>query len=179
MKERARDAGMSSSKRRGYLNAYTAGGQMDCRKMAAERGKDLSIKEENKKKKEHLRKYRMTGRRIRRIKAEIEEIKSMQMYPSINNDGMPRGTTQNDLSNYAAEIAEKEEELYNEGVDQVRQYKDISAKINSIENQDERDVLFYRYIKGMTFWEIAQEMDYSESGIYKLHGRALENIKEI
>ena len=62
-------------------------------------------------------------------------------------------------------------------MEQVKAYKDISWRIQQLENEDERDVLFYRYIKGMRFWEIAQLMDYSEDWIYKLHGPALGNLK--
>lgn len=135
------------------------------------------VKTENEQKKEYLRGYRRHGKRIKRIDAEIEEIRSMKMYPSLNNDGMPHGSGSGDLSGYAAELQEKEDELYQEGVEQVKTYNDISFRIKQLEDEDERDVLFYRYIKGMAWWEIARNMDYSESWIYELHGRALKNLK--
>lgn len=135
------------------------------------------IKNENEQKKNYLRGYRRHGRKIKRIEAEIEEIRSMKMYPSSNNDGMPRSSGCGDLSGYAAELREKEDDLYNEGVEQVKTYNDISGRIKKLENEDERDVLFYRYIKGMEWWEIARDMDYSESWIYELHGRALKNLE--
>ena len=99
------------------------------------------------------------------------------MYPSSNNDGMPHGSNQSDLSSYAAVLQEKEEELYKEGVKQVQTYKHIAYRINKLENENERDVMFYRYIKGYDFWEIAKLMDYSENWILKMHGKALEKIK--
>lgn len=136
-----------------------------------------NVKNENEKKKNYLRGYRRHGKKIKRIDAEIEEIRGMKMYPSIKNDGMPHGSGQSDLSEYAAELQEKEDELYREGVEQVKTYNDISHRIKQLENEDERDVLFYRYIKGMEWWEIARTMDYSERWIYELHGRALENLK--
>ena len=136
-----------------------------------------NLKNENNAKKSYLRKYRKHGKRIKRIEAEIDEIRSMKMYPSMNNDGMPHGSSQNDLSSYAAVLQEREEELYREGVSQVQSYKDIAFRISRLEDQDERDVLFYRYIKGYDWWKIAQIMDYSESWIYELHGRALRKIE--
>ena len=99
------------------------------------------------------------------------------MYPSMNNDGMPHGSCQNDLGSYAAVLQEREEELYREGVSQVQSYKDIAFRISRLEDQDERDVLFYRYIKGYDWWKIAQIMDYSERWIYELHGRALKKME--
>ena len=132
-----------------------------------------NVKNENEQKKAYLRGYRKHGKRIKRIEAEIAEIR---MYPSMNNDGMPHGSGQGDLSGYAAELREKEDKLYYEGVEQVKTYNDISGRIRELEDEDERDVLFYRYIKGLRFWEIAQAMDYSEDWIYKLHGRALWHL---
>lgn len=99
------------------------------------------------------------------------------MYPSSINNGMPHGSNQSDLSSYAVALQEREDELYQEGVKQVQTYKDIEYRINKLENQDERDVMFYKYIKGFTWWQIAQLMEYSESWIYELHGRALKNIQ--
>lgn len=142
-----------------------------------QRLEENNVKFENDRKKSYLRGYRMHGRRIKRIELEIDEIRNLKMYPSVNNDGMPHGSGQGDLSSYAAELHEKEEMLYQEGVEQVKAYKDISWRIQQLENEDERDVLFYRYIKGMRFWEIAQLMDYSEDWIYKLHGHALGHLK--
>nr|DAU49281.1 MAG TPA: Protein of unknown function (DUF722) [Caudoviricetes sp.] len=136
-----------------------------------------NVKNENDRKKTYLRAYRKHGKRIKRIESEIEEIRNMKMYPSSNNDGMPHGSNQSDLSSYAAALQEREDELYQEGVKQVQTYKDIEYRINKLENQDERDVMFYKYIKGFTWWQIAQLMEYSESWIYELHGRALKNIQ--
>ena len=136
-----------------------------------------NVKNENDRKKTYLGAYRKHGKRIKRIESEIEEIRNMKMYPSSNNDGMPHGSNQSDLSSYAAALQEREDELYQEGVKQVQTYKDIEYRINKLENQDERDVMFYKYIKGFTWWQIAQLMEYSESWIYELHGRALKNIQ--
>ena len=137
-------------------------------------------KKKNEEKKEYLRTYRKHGKKIRRIEKEIEEIRSMKLYPSMNNDGMPHGSSGcGDLSGYAAELMEKENTLYEEGVEQVKAYNTISAKIKELENEEERDVLFYRYIAGMDWWKIAQEMECSERWVYELHGRALEKLKNI
>lgn len=136
-----------------------------------------NVKNENDRKKTYLRAYRKHGKRIRRIESEIEEIRNMKMYPSSINNGMPHGSNQSDLSSYAVALQEREDELYQEGVKQVQTYKDIEYRINKLENQDERDVMFYKYIKGFTWWQIAQLMEYSESWIYELHGRALKNIQ--
>lgn len=136
-----------------------------------------AVVNQNQEKKEYLRGYRQHGRRIKRIESELEEIRSMKTSPSANNDGMPRGSGQSDLSGYVAQLDELEEKLYREGVEQVKAYKDISWRISQLKNEDERDVLFYRYIKGKSWWEIAGLMNCSERWVYELHGKALKNLK--
>lgn len=135
------------------------------------------MQKENEQKKEYLNRYRKHGRKIKRIESEIEEIRAMKLYPSVNNDGMPHGSSQKDLSDYAAELTAKEEELYREGVEQVKSYKDITWKINQLEDENERDVLFYRYVKSKSWWEISELMGYTERWITELHGRALAHLK--
>ncbi len=44
-----------------------------------------NVKFENDRKKSYLRGYRMHGRRIKRIELEIDEIRNLKMYPSVNN----------------------------------------------------------------------------------------------
>lgn len=135
------------------------------------------VKSENERKKEYLRSYQNCSRRIKRIESEIDEIRSMKMYPSMQDDGMPHGSGQADLSGYAAELTKLEDELYKEGVDQVKLYKDITWKIQQLEDENERDALFYRYIKGENWWRIAELTGYSERQIFRIHGDALKNLK--
>lgn len=138
----------------------------------------MDRKEENEKKKEYLRSYRKHGSRIKRIEAELEEIRLMKMNPSVRNgDGMPRGSSQQDLSEYVAQLESLEDQLYRKGVEQVTAYKEIEAAINKIEDENQRDVLFYRYIKGMDWWNICRNMGFSERQIHRIHGRALNNLK--
>lgn len=136
-----------------------------------------AVKNENIKKKKYLGEYKRHTRRAKKIESELEEIRDMKMNPSVNNDGMPHGSDKNDLSGYVAELDKKENELYIEGVERIKKYKDISYRINKLKDEDERDVLFYRYIKCKEFWEIANEMGYSERWIYELHGRALAHFE--
>lgn len=136
-----------------------------------------TVANENDEKKDYLRGYRRHGRRIKRIEAELEEIRSMKQSPSMNNDGMPHGSGQKDLSGYVAQLDALEEKLYKEGVEQVKTYKDISWKINQLLDEREKDVLFYRYIKGFDWWKIAEILGYSERHITRIHGEALSHLK--
>ena len=133
---------------------------------------------ENDLKKEYLRKYRTHVRRIHRINAEIAELRSMKISPSVNNDGMPHGGCgQSDLSGYAAELDSMVQELIDERYYRIKDYQDIVGRIKKLKSENEKDVLFYRYIRGMDWWEIEEKMKFSERQIFRIHGKALANFK--
>jgi DNA-directed RNA polymerase specialized sigma subunit len=90
-----------------------------------------------------------------------------------SNDGMPRGSGQSDLSSYAATLDKLERDLVYERYNRINLYMDIGKRIESLPNSNERDVLFFRYIKGLDWYEIAEKMNYSERWIHKIHGKAL------
>ena len=135
------------------------------------------VKTENELKKEYLGQYRKHVQRIKRIESDLEEIRSMKCYPSMNIDGMPRGTNNSDLSGYAALLDEKESELIREKYLRIKSYNEINAQINLVENETERDLLHYKYIKGLTWWEVAEKINYTERWTYQIHGKALKNFK--
>ena len=133
---------------------------------------------ENDLKKEYLRKYRTHVRRIHRINAEIAELRSMKISPSVNNDGMPHGGCgQSDLSGYAAELDSMVQELIDERYYRIKDYQDIVGRIKKLKSENEKDVLFYRYIRGLDWWEIAEKMKFSERQIFRIHGKALANFQ--
>ena len=138
-----------------------------------------TIRTENEEKKAYLRSYLVHVRRIRRINAEIEELRTMKMNPSAkDNDGMPHGGSgQGDLSDYAADLDEMIQELINERYWRIKTYQKIARQIKRLRSENEKDVLFYRYIKGLDWWEIAEKMKYSQRHITRLHGKALAHFE--
>ncbi len=134
---------------------------------------------ENDRKKEYLKSYRKHVRRIYRIDAEIAELREMKLHPSMRpDDGMPHGNGgQGDLSAYAAELDDMIRELQQERYMRIKTYQAIARRIKRMKSQNESDVLFYRYIKGLDWWEIAEKTGYSERWIYKLHGKALVHFE--
>ncbi len=135
------------------------------------------MEKENEMKKEYLLKYRGHVRRINRIEAELSELRTMKLSISVNNDGVPHGSNQSDMSGYAAELDRLEHCLLQERCHRVVAYKEISRQIKSLSNEKERDVLYYRYIKGLNWWEIAEKMGYSERQIHRYHGKALAHFQ--
>lgn len=130
----------------------------------------------NEEKKEYLKQYQKHVRKIHRINSEIAELRSMKISPSVVNDGMPHGSNQSDMSGYAAELDRMIRELIEERYKRIKAYQEIVSSIKRLKSENEKDVLFYRYIRGLDWWEIAEKMRYGERHIYKIHGKALTNF---
>lgn len=144
-----------------------------------QRLEENNVKNENNLKKEYLRGYRTNRRRINRIDDEVTELRELAAsVKATDYSGMPHGSgNQKDLSDELARIDTLEKRLEQEREKCVESYISIENLIKSVKNEDENDVLFYRYIKGLRFWEIAEKMDCSEQWVHKLHGRALGRLK--
>lgn len=130
----------------------------------------------NEEKKKFLQGYRDSVRRIKRIESEIDELRAMRMSASTGRGGGGSKRWKNDLSSYAAFLDSLERDLEKEHENRAQVYEQIKGAINSLEDTKEQDILFYRYIKGMLWWEIAQKMGYTERWVMKLHGHALANL---
>ena len=138
---------------------------------------ELSIQEENEKKKEFLRSYRKALRREESILDEIQELRMNKMFPSVVNDGMPRGSEQSDLSNYIVKLDEMIEELKNERLERAKLRQRIESDIRALDSEDEQEVLRLRYIKGLKWEQVAVEMGYTYRRTLQIHGKALQNFK--
>lgn len=51
--------------------------------------------------------------------------------------------------------------------------REILAAIDSVPDEQQKEVLTRKYINGETFTQVAENMNYSEPGVYVIHGRAL------
>lgn len=131
---------------------------------------------ENEKKKEFLRRYRKAVRREQEILDEIQRLRADKMFPSVCNDGMPRGSSQTDLSDYVAEIDAAIEDLKEERLEKIKIYRGIEMRIRRMKNEDEQEVLRLKYIKGMNLETVAEKMDYSYRTVLDIHGKALKNF---
>lgn len=132
---------------------------------------------ENDKKKEFLRRYRECERREREILEEIQRLRMDQMFPSVVNDGMPKGSQQSDLSDYMVLLDEQIDRLKQERLEKARTREQIDLAIRRMENPDEQRVLRLRYLWGLKWEEVAVKMSYSWKQIHRLHSSALDNFE--
>lgn len=132
---------------------------------------------ENEKKKQYLWGYRAAVRQMERSELKIREMRLKQMLPSMDADGMPHAHNNSDLSGYAALLDQEERKYLKARYMRIRKCKEITDRIEHLADEDEKDVLMYRYIKLMTWEDIAVKMGFSWQHTHKIHARALSNFK--
>ena len=128
-------------------------------------------------KKEYLRGYGRAVRQMERSEVKINEMRLNRICPSVNNDGMPHAHGNNDLSGYVALLDEEERRYMKARYERIKLCSDISDKIERMDNEDEKDVLMYRYIKLMKWEDICVKMGLSWRRIHYIHNDALKHFK--
>lgn len=131
----------------------------------------------NSEKKRILWSYKRIDAQIRADYAELDELVTLIKSPKL--DGLPTSqTSERDL----ADILIKKEEILS------RIMKDIDRKaaarqridnaLDAMASETERTLLILRYKRGMTFEQVAEEMEYSWRHTLRLHGSALAHFME-
>ena len=131
----------------------------------------------NQKKKDYLNGYIRARQRKKRLLEQIQQLRLDTMFPCLQGDGMPRGSSQSDLSDYIERRDELEEELKKEMLNAITEYENIHRAIRKMKDEEEKESLERKYLMRQSWEYIAHEMGMSRrSAIYK-HGEALENFK--
>jgi DNA-directed RNA polymerase specialized sigma subunit len=69
--------------------------------------------------------------------------------------------------------------LLQEQIDEAnKKLRQILDAINSLKDERQKELLTRRYVTGQSFLKIEQEMHYSETRVFVIHGRALLGINE-
>ena len=142
-----------------------------------ERGAHMETWELNEKKKEYLNGYISARRREKRLLEQIQQLRLDTMFPCLQGDGMPRGSSQSDLSNYMERRDELEEELKQEMLNAITEYGNIHRAIRKMKDDEEKEVLERKYIKRESWEEIAKALSCSRRTAIRIHGNALINFK--
>ena len=131
----------------------------------------------NEKKKEYLNGYRDAKRREKRILEQIQQLRLDTMFPCLQGDGMTRGSSQSDLSDYLSRCADLMNELKQEQVKAITEYTDIHRAIQKMKDEEEKEILERKYLMRQTWERIAEELDCDRSTAIRKHGNALENFE--
>ena len=134
-------------------------------------------KEENEKKKEYLKRYHVAELAEKEIQEEIDDLRMNKMFPALIQDGMPHGSSCMDLSEYAAQLDELLTELKDQMEQRIRIRREITQRIEAMQDETEKAVLRLRYIHWLQWEQIAERMGYGWTQVHRIHGRALTNFK--
>lgn len=131
----------------------------------------------NEKKKEYLSGYKYAKKREKRILEQIQKLRLDVMFPCLQGDGMPRGSSQSDLSDYMERRDELEEELKQEMLNAITEYTEIHKAIQKMKSEEEKEILERKYLMRQTWEEIAEHMEYGRTTVIRKHGDALINFE--
>ena len=127
-------------------------------------------------KKRYLQQYRKCELAQKQIEEEIERVR-LSFLPSVKLSDMPHAHEMRDLSDYIVSTEDLFIRLW-AAVDKKRElHKEIDASIEAMKDESEKAVLRYRYIMGLKWEEIAEEMHYSERRVHYVHGDALRHFE--
>lgn len=132
---------------------------------------------ETEQKKEYLKEYEKAVRQMERSEIKMKELRLNRILPSAMNDGMPHAKNQNDLSGYAALLDQEESNYQRCKYQRIEKCKEITDRIEQLENEDEKDVLMFRYIELMKWEDICVKMKLCERQVHRIHSQALKNFK--
>lgn len=133
--------------------------------------------DEIEKKKDYLKGYEKALRQMERAELKIQEIRLSRIIPPAINDGMPHAHNNSDLSAYAVLVDKAEKEYMKCRYQRIKKCKEIKGKIAALENENEKNVLMYRYIRLLKWIDIREKMEISERQVYRIHMSALKNLK--
>lgn len=133
--------------------------------------------EEIEQKKEYLKGYIKAKNREALIKDQIQQLRLDTMFPALQGDGMPRDSSQKDLSDYTAKIESLMEELKKEWVESVIRYERIRKAINKMNDEQEKEALTRYYLLRENNKVIQRKMGVSKAKLYRIYDSALENFE--
>ena len=129
--------------------------------------------------KEELHRYQALKKEQAQIEEMLWEIQATMTAPKTSRiDGEPHGpSTGAGLENIVAKHLELEER-YNAKLEEIIATRlSIEQAIDCLE-PTERQLMRYRYIDGLTWEEVCVAMTYSWRQTHRIHGRALNKLRE-
>ena len=99
------------------------------------------------------------------------------MLPALQGDGMPRDSSQKDLSDCYAKIESLTDELEKEWIESVIRYERIRKAINKMNDEQEKETLTRYYLLRENNKVIQRKMGVSKAKLYRIYDSALENFE--
>ena len=129
-------------------------------------------------KKALLQQYQNIEKEIRRQREEYLRIMTAATHITPELTGMPKGENGDRIAEAAERLSEISEKLAEEIGKLCRTRYRLLRMIGSVKDARLRLLLNFRYIDGLPLTKVAEKMNYSYIQTIRMHGKALEMIKE-
>lgn len=140
----------------------------------------MTDKELSQRAKEYFAQIRKTDRLIQRLTDTVNTLRSgltSQSY-ELKPDKVQTSGPKDTLGETIAKIMSLEDDI-NTRIDELVDLKNTTMKaIQSLPDFDQQNVLIARYIDGKKWLDIAFDLNFSISQVYKIHGKALISFSE-
>lgn len=137
-------------------------------------------------KKEYLRQVFRIEKQVGNLITERKNIltlleKCTSTTAGYESNGTTSGThannAENNIVNYTSALQDYESKLRTQITEMLIATEKLKQIIENVPNYEHRQILYKRYICFQKWEQIAVDMNWSIRQVYKLHGRALENIE--
>lgn len=129
--------------------------------------------------KEYLSRYRWQNDRINAKLEQVAELRrKARTVSSGSSDGTHGSAPYDRVGELTLKIVALEDRINAEINKSVDLQNEIMATIARVPDERLQSLLEYKYINGYTLEEIAVRMNYSYPQICRLHGRALQSVKD-
>ena len=130
--------------------------------------------------KRELGAYLQDKKLLKEKEDDLEEIITRATKITTELSDMPKGTPklQDKMAELASQIVDMKNEKYGQIIKMYKTKKQIEDKIDLLE-QPYRNILYFKYIKGLNLTQVANKIDYDYEYTKKLHGTALIKYKNI
>ncbi len=117
---------------------------------------------------------------IRIKKSNADELESALIYISPSISDLPHGSSdpKNKRTDSLVKMIQMKEEVAELMMKDMRIRNDAILMIESLDDSDERWVMYSRYFACLSWKDIISRSGYSERRIYEIHGKALKSISD-
>lgn len=130
--------------------------------------------------KDYLYELRISDSQINNKLKELENLKNLAYsLGGTDFEQKVQSSNKSDLSDRVIKVIDFRREL-NDDIDKYIDLKSqITKEIDKLKDSEHIDILYKRYIHNNSWRDIAEEMNYSERTIHRIHGKALREFEEI
>ena len=128
-------------------------------------------------KKAYLMRYLQSKKDIARKLDDIRTLRSRAMMRARTFDGTPKSTDKTDFSDYAAALDELVKKYDAEMAHSMVIMNEVISAIHRLDDGDDINLLFYRYIRGYKQKEVAKAVGFNETYICHRMKTALDRFE--